>query len=226
MNPENSTHPLLAVFDYQSSPIRIFGTAKDPQFIAADICRGLEIKNVSQALSRLDDDEKGIITNDTPSGLQEMLYVTLPGLVRLTAVSRKPSAKVFQRWLTHDVVPAIFHTGTYTLPGGDLPPSAPEPPLALPPPCEITEYMAAESFIQAKGFSEEDTDDFCRMVKKRADARCYAYKSIEVPGAGEQRAFPLSRLERWYTPWRIAKDEQWREDRTGVADRLKRWQRD
>ena len=45
----------------------------DPWFVASDVCKCLELGNVSQTCSRLDDDERGIISNDTPSGKQEML---------------------------------------------------------------------------------------------------------------------------------------------------------
>lgn len=86
----------------------------EPWFVAADICRGLDIGNPKQALSRLDDDEKGIISDDTPGGVQKLLAVNEYGLYNLALGSRKKEAKPFKRWITHDVLPAIRRTGTYT----------------------------------------------------------------------------------------------------------------
>jgi prophage antirepressor-like protein len=82
-------------------------------FVAKDICDILEVGNVSQALTRLDEDEKGIISNDTPGGVQDMLCVNEYGLWQLVLGSRKPQAKEFKRWLTHEVIPAIRQNGGY-----------------------------------------------------------------------------------------------------------------
>lgn len=85
----------------------------EPWFVAADVCRALEIGNTAQAASKLDDDEKGIISNDTLGGRQNMLAVNEPGLYSLVLGSRKPEAKNFKRWITHEVIPTIRKTGGY-----------------------------------------------------------------------------------------------------------------
>jgi anti-repressor protein len=82
-------------------------------FLASDVCNSLDLSNVSQALTRLDDDEKDIISNDTPGGTQEMLVISESGLYSLVLSSRKPDAKMFKRWVTHEVIPAIRKTGKY-----------------------------------------------------------------------------------------------------------------
>lgn len=76
-------------------------------FIAKDVCKALEIKNVSDAVERLDADEKGIVTNYTHGGEQKLLVVNEFGLYSLTLTSRKPSAKKFKRWITHVVLPKL-----------------------------------------------------------------------------------------------------------------------
>lgn len=81
--------------------------------MAKDVCECLELTNTSQTLSYLDDDEKGITTNDTPGGQQEMSIVSEAGLYSLILRSRKPEAKAFKRWITHEVLPAIRKTGGY-----------------------------------------------------------------------------------------------------------------
>lgn len=85
----------------------------EPLFVATDVCRALEIGNPAQATVRLDEDEKGIISTDTLGGKQNLLFVTESGLYSLVLGSRKPEAKAFKRWVTHDIIPTIRKTGGY-----------------------------------------------------------------------------------------------------------------
>ncbi len=105
----------LAVFSFEGHELRCIGTLENPQWVAQDICQILGLNNVSQALSRLDEDEKGIITTDTLGGEQEVLAVNESGLYSLVLSSRKTVAKRFKRWLTHEVIPAIRKTGSYSI---------------------------------------------------------------------------------------------------------------
>ena len=86
----------------------------EPWFVAADVCRALEIKNNRDALAKLDSDEKGVALTDTLGGAQKMTIVNEPGLYSLVLGSRKPEAKAFKRWITHEVIPAIRKTGQYS----------------------------------------------------------------------------------------------------------------
>lgn len=97
----------------------ICATEKDGQiwFIAADVCRALEINNPSQALTRLDVDEKGLILNESKKRKQTMAAVNEQGLYALVLSSRKREAKEFKRWVTHEVIPTIRKTGSYSLAG-------------------------------------------------------------------------------------------------------------
>lgn len=106
----------LSVFAFEGHQVRCIGTPEHPQWVAQDVCEVLGLNNVSQALSRLDEDEKGIITTDTLGGEQEMLTVNEFGLYSLVLSSRKAVAKRFKRWLTHEVIPAIRKTGSYSIP--------------------------------------------------------------------------------------------------------------
>lgn len=103
----------LAVFIFENQDVRFVGTAENPMWVAQDVCLCLKLGNPSQALESLDDDEKGITIVDTPGGDQEMLTVTEAGLYRLIFKSRKEDAKRFQRWVFHEVLPAIRQTGSY-----------------------------------------------------------------------------------------------------------------
>lgn len=92
----------------------------EPWFVAADVCAVLAIRNNRDALTALDDDEKGVATTDTPGGEQQVSVVNEPGLYSLILRSRKPEAKAFKRWITHDVLPALRKGGTYSVESREL----------------------------------------------------------------------------------------------------------
>jgi prophage antirepressor-like protein len=102
-------------FDFNGNPLTANIENGEPQFFASDVCNILEIVNVAQAVARLDDDEKGITTVYTLGGSQDVLTVNESGLYSLVLTSRKSQAKAFKRWITHEVLPAIRKTGTYSL---------------------------------------------------------------------------------------------------------------
>lgn len=87
----------------------------EPWFVANDVCRALGMGNPRQALSRLDVDEKDVHIMDTPGGEQRINIINESGLYALILTSRKPQAQAFKRWITHDVIPAIRKTGTYSV---------------------------------------------------------------------------------------------------------------
>ena len=85
----------------------------EPWFVAADVCRALEHSNVTVALDRLDDDEKAKFNLGLRGG--DTGCVNEPGLYSLVLGSRKPEAKNFKRWITHEVIPSIRKTGSYSI---------------------------------------------------------------------------------------------------------------
>lgn len=86
-----------------------------PYFIAVEVCEILEIKNPNDCLRNLDSDEK--LTSVLPRSGQnrEVNLLSESGLYSLIFQSRKPEAKVFRKWVTSEVLPAIRQTGSYTL---------------------------------------------------------------------------------------------------------------
>lgn len=104
---------ILQKFTYGEQAVRTVARDGDPWFVASDVCAVLSINNSRQALSYLDDDEKGVTTNDTPGGAQSVSIINEPGLYSLVLRSRKAEAKVFKRWITHEVIPTIRKTGAY-----------------------------------------------------------------------------------------------------------------
>lgn len=106
----------LVAFDFESHNVRVVvGEDGEPMFVAADLLSTLNLDR--KALERLDDDEKGVSSIHTPGGHQEMTVVSESGLFNLVLGSRKPEARRFKRWVTHEVLPSIRRTGAYAVPG-------------------------------------------------------------------------------------------------------------
>ena len=107
-------------FDFKGAALRtLTDEAGEPWFVAKDACDilGIDTNHLREAL---DDDE---ITNLRNSEVWNQpgrapLIISEPGLYKLIMRSRKPEAKEFQRWVTHEVLPQIRRTGGY-IPAGD-----------------------------------------------------------------------------------------------------------
>ena len=117
MNKMVAAPETLRIFDNPDyGQLRTLTLQGEPWFAAVDVCRALDIGNPSQALTRLDDDEKmtTLISNEgAATGMSQMGFVSEPGLYSLVLGSRKPEAKAFKRWITHEVIPAIRKHGLY-----------------------------------------------------------------------------------------------------------------
>lgn len=104
----------LVIFENpEFGQIRTMNKDGEPWFVAVDVCKALEISNNRMAINRLDDDEKGVSLTDTLGGKQDMTIINESGLYSLVLGSRKPEAKKFKRWITHEVIPSIRKTGGY-----------------------------------------------------------------------------------------------------------------
>ncbi len=121
--PIPSSNPFLQsalqTFDSPTfGAVRVIEREGLPWFVAKDVCEALELDNVGQSLSSLDDDEKNtIIINDGIPGNPNRAIISEPGLYSLILRSRKPEAKAFKRWITHEVIPAIRRAGGYMAAG-------------------------------------------------------------------------------------------------------------
>lgn len=112
-------HEIQTFSNTQFGQLRQIDVDGEPWFIAADPCRVLEHTNVTMALSRLDDDEKAKLNLGLAGG--ETNIVSFPGLLNLILSSRKPEAKAYRRWVTHEVLPAIHRDGGYMAPRDETP---------------------------------------------------------------------------------------------------------
>jgi len=132
----NDLAPLPAETAYRfpltGQDVRIADIDGEPWFTAADLAAILELGNVHSSLALLDDDERRIHTMETPGGPQALTVVSEPGMYSLILRSRKPQARAFRRWITHEVLPAIRRTGTYRSAPAHVPPiDSPEDVLRL-----------------------------------------------------------------------------------------------
>lgn len=98
-------------FDFKGAALRtLIDENGEPWFVAKDVCDILEISNPSDALKRLDDDERSRFNLGRQG---ETNIVNEAGLYVLVLGSRKPEAHEFKRWVTHEVLPQIRRTGGY-----------------------------------------------------------------------------------------------------------------
>jgi prophage antirepressor-like protein len=125
---------LSKVFNYGEKQVRTVVKDNEPWFVAKDVCEILEID--STQTRRLDDDEKGAHTVSTLGGDQTLSTINESGLYALIFRSRKPQARLFRRWVTGTVLPAIRHTGTFA--GAAIEARA----LPLPPPATAETHVA------------------------------------------------------------------------------------
>lgn len=104
----------------QFGKIRVVEKNNEPWFIAKDVCKALGLAQVSRAIQKLDEDE---VTNskviDSIGREQKVNAISEAGMYSLVLVSRKPEAKAFKRWVTHEVLPAIHRTGGYMIAKAD-----------------------------------------------------------------------------------------------------------
>ncbi len=98
----------------QFGEVRTILIGGEPWFIANDVLRVLAVSNSKDALRTLDDDEKSGVDIIDPHGRkQKTNCISEAGLYSIILRSRKPEAKAFKRWITHEVIPTIRKTGGY-----------------------------------------------------------------------------------------------------------------
>lgn len=135
----------IMLYQYEGRPVRTFVPENgEPVWVAKDVCEVLGIRNSRDALSRLDDDQKGVVLTDTPGGDQKMATVNESGLYELIIRSDKPEARKFRKWITSEVLPQIRKTGGYQIGQRDL-------------------ALALESLAYRLSEIEQDKDELIRL---------------------------------------------------------------
>jgi prophage antirepressor-like protein len=110
---DSHAESLPVEFKFEGYAVRTVMKDGELCFVAADVCEVLGIKNPTDAIGRLDDDEKALAFIEGIPGGQGINIVNQFGLTRLILRSNKPKAKQFQRWVIHEVLPSICKTGRY-----------------------------------------------------------------------------------------------------------------
>ena len=101
----------IQTFNFNAATLRTLTDENgDPWFVGKDVCDILEISNPSDALKRLDDDERARFNLGRQG---ETNIINEAGLYTLVLDSRKPEAREFKRWVTHEVLPSIRKHGIY-----------------------------------------------------------------------------------------------------------------
>ena len=108
----------LKIFENQEfGKIRAVEIDGEPWLVGKDVAEALGYKNTRQAIAtNVDEEDRGVHSVDTPSGVQEMTVINESGMYSLVLSSKLPTAKKFKRWVTSEDLPSIRRTGGYILP--------------------------------------------------------------------------------------------------------------
>lgn len=107
----------LQIFVYSGEQLRTVQRDDGLWWVLRDVCRVLNIGNVTDTKKRLDPDEVDLTDLiDSMGRVQSTTIINEPGLYAVILRSDKPEAKQFKRWVTHDVLPSIRKTGAYGVP--------------------------------------------------------------------------------------------------------------
>lgn len=172
-----------------------------PWWVAADVCRVLEIANPRDAVSSLDEDEKMTVANSDGQagrGAQSYNLISESGLYALIFKSRKPQAKAFRKWVTAEVLPAIRMTGGYDLGVSEEAelPELPAPPRLLGLDQLVMPVTFPEYFQNHRPLGLDMTMaqmvTFGTRVARAAKAFGVPYVQKPFAGYGMLRAYPLT----------------------------------
>ena len=172
----------IQVFNYHDA---IFRTYVDENgevwLVAKDVCDFLEIANARDAVSSLDDDEKNtVVISDGNRGNPNTNVINEAGLYKLTFRSRKPEAKKFTRTVTHEILPSIRKTGSYTLPEQRKPAIKAERKQGLP---QHSGIIKGAERILHKAFSAKKEQDFKEVLALDEIFRqTFGYSALEMAG--------------------------------------------
>lgn len=104
----------LMPLEFGDVHVRMVEIDGEPWWVLTDVCQVLGLENVSKVASRLEDYQKDGVTISDPMGRDQLTTViNESGLYSVIFTSRKPVAKIFNKWVTTEVLPAIRKQGFY-----------------------------------------------------------------------------------------------------------------
>jgi prophage antirepressor-like protein len=186
---------LERVFQFQNMQVRTLDFFGSLWFVAKDVCQVLRIRTNSVRYILEEDEVRQFNPNDNSidigneeagHGGRTMLVVSEPGLYSLILKSRRPEARQFRRWITHEVIPAIRRTGVY------------QNPEAVPAPGQLLQFsrrdlihLAMEAENECEGLRGVVTEmlpkvEFYDRVAGATDSFSLGEtaKMLEIPGIG------------------------------------------
>ncbi|WP_103512970.1 phage antirepressor KilAC domain-containing protein [Streptomyces sp. SM13] len=114
IQPSQST-PLVFTFPETAQHVRSVMIDGEPWFVGVDAAAAIGIVDARKSLNLLDEDERHTMpVTDSLGRSQQSIVINEPGLYSLILRSRLPQAKAFKRWITHEVIPSIRRTGSYS----------------------------------------------------------------------------------------------------------------
>ena len=102
----------LQNFNFEGNEVRTIQQDSMTWFAATDVTDNLGLTNTTVAISKLDDDERSKFNLGRQGKVN---FISEAGLYKLIGSSRKPAARKFNRWVTHEVLPMIRKTGQYSI---------------------------------------------------------------------------------------------------------------
>ena len=118
------TDTALTPFHYGDEQVRTYEEDGEIWFIATDVARILGHRGASDMTRNLEEDEVGTHIVRMRAGSRSVSTISLAGLFHALNTSRVEAARPFKRWVNHEVLPSIYRTGSYSLPGAAPSPSA------------------------------------------------------------------------------------------------------
>ena len=106
------------------------GKDGEPMLVASDVAKVLGYREAEKLTRLLDEDEKGTQILGTPGGSQTVSIITEAGFYRAVMTRRSKFVKddearkrvvAFQRWVTHEVLPALRRDGGYMVARDETP---------------------------------------------------------------------------------------------------------
>lgn len=104
----------ITPFTYDNTQVRVLDRNGEPWFVLADLCKVLGASNPAVVAKRLDEADVSQTYTSSSGQRRAMTVVSEPGMYDVVVRSDSPAAKPFRRWVTHEVLPAIRRTGTYS----------------------------------------------------------------------------------------------------------------
>lgn len=123
------TGTTLTPFHYGDEQVRTYEEDGEIWFIATDVARILGYRDAERMTRNLHTYEVGTHIVGTRAGSRSVSAINLGGLFHALNAARVEAAEPFQRWVNHKVLPSIYRTGSYSLPGATPTPNAEDPAL-------------------------------------------------------------------------------------------------